>query len=47
VEAADSVLTVKTIPDENLPLAKALKVHTDTEIYSEMIGEVERWLDRS
>jgi hypothetical protein len=47
VEATLSVLTVKTIADENLTLAKALKDHTYEEIYGEMIAEVERNLDQS
>jgi hypothetical protein len=46
IEATLFVLTVKTISDENLPLAKALKDHTYEEVYGKMLAEVERKLGR-
>jgi hypothetical protein len=44
-EAALLALTVKILPEENLAIAKRLKDHMQSQIYAEMMDEIQRKLD--
>jgi hypothetical protein len=45
-EATLGALTLKTLSDENLSQAKAMKDYIQPMIYDEMIAEIERKLDK-